>query len=201
MRELEKGLRDYAAAEFDRLDGKYPEEKLLLSQLRTLVLTGLVQHCSDMSELGDFIDGIQDEGGKLDVSADVYSELYGFQDGLRKRVRKALSKGSVTFPSLSVRVMSAQQVNGKGKTTRPKRGQRTKLGGRPDWIQGEEMPICSNCSRPMTFVGQIDSIGASETKLGRSLAKTEAFVFADGAMIYVFWCKGCNDTRSVLQSY
>jgi uncharacterized protein YwqG len=37
-------------------------------------------------------------------------------------------------------------------------GQRTKLGGEPDWIQGDETPVCAECNQPMSFVAQIDSI-------------------------------------------
>ncbi len=74
-------------------------------------------------------------------------------------------------------------------------------GGKPDWIQGEEKPICKHCEQPMTFMGQIDSIGAAETPLGRSLGEANAFVFADYGMICMFWRRGCNDTRAVLQCY
>ena len=37
-------------------------------------------------------------------------------------------------------------------------GLRTKLGGKPDWIQGDETPDCDSCGEPMYFVAQIDSI-------------------------------------------
>jgi hypothetical protein len=53
----------------------------------------------------------------------------------------------------------------------------------------------------MTFVAQIDSIANQDTDLGRLLQAKRSFTFADGGMIYVFWCPGCGETASVLQSY
>ena len=66
-------------------------------------------------------------------------------------------------------------------------GQRSKLGGVPDWIHGHEVPKCS-CGQEMTFYGQLDSIG-------------DAVCLADCGMIYVFVCFDCYETTSVLQSF
>ena len=70
----------------------------------------------------------------------------------------------------------------------PEIGHRHKLGGDPDWVQGSEVPSCTSCREPMTFYGQLDSIG-------------EGFDLADCGLIYVFVCFGCFETRSMLQSY
>jgi len=66
-------------------------------------------------------------------------------------------------------------------------GRRHKLGGSPDWLQTRELPACPDCSQPMTFYGQLDSIGDEVT-------------LADVGMIYIFVCFDCFTTRSVLQS-
>jgi hypothetical protein len=66
-------------------------------------------------------------------------------------------------------------------------GNRNKLGGEPDWIQGEEIPKCT-CGKKMTFYGQLDSIG-------------DSVCLADCGMIYVFVCPDCLETKSVLQFY
>lgn len=63
-------------------------------------------------------------------------------------------------------------------------GIRNKLGGKPDWIQGEEWPSC--CDKRMTFYGQLDSIG-DEIHLG------------DCGLIYVFVCFDCFNTQSIIQ--
>ncbi len=42
-------------------------------------------------------------------------------------------------------------------------GRRSKLGGEPDWVQSDETPKCAGCHKPMTFVGQIDSIEHNES--------------------------------------
>ncbi len=66
-----------------------------------------------------------------------------------------------------------------------KAGTSHKLGGGPDWVQGDDTPTCS-CGKVMTFYGQLDCIG-DEVSLG------------DCGMIYVFVCMDCLETKSVLQ--
>ena len=66
-------------------------------------------------------------------------------------------------------------------------GKRHRIGGEPDWIQGEDIPSCS-CGKKMTFYGQLDSIG-------------DTVNMADCGMIYVFICFDCFETMSVFQSY
>ena len=66
-------------------------------------------------------------------------------------------------------------------------GLRSKIGGLPNWIQGEEIPICS-CGNPMSFYGQLDSVG-------------DSICIADCGMIYTFVCFDCFTSASVLQSY
>lgn len=65
-------------------------------------------------------------------------------------------------------------------------GTRHKLGGAPDWIQGDMTSKCE-CGNVMQFYGQLDSIG-------------DEFCLADCGMIYVFVCPDCWTTSSVLQS-
>jgi uncharacterized protein YwqG len=65
-------------------------------------------------------------------------------------------------------------------------GQRSKVGGAPDWIQAESVPECS-CGKPMAFYGQLDSVG-------------DGMCLADCGMIYVFICPDCYETQSVFQS-
>ena len=66
-------------------------------------------------------------------------------------------------------------------------GTRHKLGGEPDFIQGEDVPICEDCGHKMSFYGQLDSIN-------------DEFCIADCGMIYVFFCFDCNSTKSIVQS-
>lgn len=201
MNRLEIGLKGLVEAEFDRLVTTYPDERDLLGTLRSVILSGIARNSSDVEALESFVDSIQDEGGKLDVSGYVYADLFDFQDVLRKQIREALTTDSLSFPELTVQLKPITKTKLKNTSAAPKNGERTKLGGKPDWIQGEETPICKQCEHPMTFVGQIDSIGAAQTPLGRSLSKAESFLFADCGMIYVFWCRGCNRTGSVLQCH
>ncbi len=75
-------------------------------------------------------------------------------------------------------------------------GKRTKLGGLPDWIQGDQTPVCPACGAVPAFIAQIDSIDYDG--YGR---KDEAYMFGDVGMIYVFYCLECGDTVSLSQSY
>jgi len=65
-------------------------------------------------------------------------------------------------------------------------GTRHRLGGKPEFIQGDETPRCS-CGDVMTFYAQLDSVSPE-------------FNLADGGMIYVFVCFGCFETKAILQS-
>lgn len=68
----------------------------------------------------------------------------------------------------------------------PDIGHRHKLGGKPDWIQGDESPTCPTCFQEMTFYAQLDSIG-DDLHLG------------DCGLIYVFVCFNCSSVSSVFQ--
>jgi len=65
-------------------------------------------------------------------------------------------------------------------------GDGNKIGGDPNWIQGDETPDCPECGEPMDFYGQFDHLGSVEP-------------LVDGGMIYVFLCRDCHATKSVLQ--
>jgi hypothetical protein len=72
---------------------------------------------------------------------------------------------------------------------------RTKLGGKPDWIQADETPLCPDCNERETFICQIDSMDQSND------TGTQTYMFGDAGMIYVFFCFECGETDSVYQSY
>jgi uncharacterized protein YwqG len=72
------------------------------------------------------------------------------------------------------------------KWAEPEIGKRSKIGGKPLWLQKPQVPECS-CRKPMTFYGQLDSVGSD-------------FDLADCGLIYVFVCFDCFETKSLLQS-
>lgn len=77
-------------------------------------------------------------------------------------------------------------------------GYRTKLGGKPDWLQGDETPICPECNERETFICQIDSI---DDVVREDEEGTPAYMFGDAGMIYVFFCFACGETHSVFQCH
>lgn len=81
-------------------------------------------------------------------------------------------------------------------------GLKTKLGGTPDWIQGEEWRKCADCKALMVFVGQIDSIEVENKKNPHSRpAGKQDFMWGDAGMIYVFYCVSCASAAGVVQYY
>lgn len=79
-------------------------------------------------------------------------------------------------------------------------GLRSKLGGEPDWVQGNETPACPKCGEPMSFVGQIDSMEHKEDhNPHRQDPRERDFMFGDVGVIYVFFCFECLTSQSVFQ--
>jgi uncharacterized protein YwqG len=81
-------------------------------------------------------------------------------------------------------------------------GLSSKLGGDPDWQQGEEWPDCLSCQRPMTFVAQIDSMEHDNKNNPHRidcLSGEAHFMFGDVGLIYVFLCFECLESRNVVQ--
>lgn len=81
-------------------------------------------------------------------------------------------------------------------------GQRSKLGGKPDWEQSDETPTCPGCGYDMTFVAQIDSI-EQESKLNphsvSALSPEQQYMFGDVGLLYVFFCLECSETETIFQ--
>ena len=81
-------------------------------------------------------------------------------------------------------------------------GLRSKLGGDPDWVQGDERPDCPACGGRMMFIGQLDSMEHDSPKNPHRidcLSDQQQFVFGDVGMIYVFLCENCNEASAVMQ--
>jgi hypothetical protein len=66
-------------------------------------------------------------------------------------------------------------------------GKRSKIGGRPDFVQAESRQVCKSCGSEMTFYAQIDSVG-------------DEVCLADVGMVYVFVCFDCFTSESFVQS-
>lgn len=76
-------------------------------------------------------------------------------------------------------------------------GKRSKLGGKPDWIQSPEETMCQYCQEEMTFIAQIDSIDDS-AQIDYSEAE---YMFEDVGMLYIFYCFECGETATFCQGY
>jgi hypothetical protein len=68
-----------------------------------------------------------------------------------------------------------------------KAGRRSRLGGSPEWLQGEDIPECPNCEKGMEFVLQLDS--------------SEEIGFGDMGMLYAFVCPRCRVSATLIRSF
>lgn len=84
-----------------------------------------------------------------------------------------------------------EEARGQWSTTtgRSRRHVLGQLGGAPAWLQGDETPSCSSCSRPMDFVAQLE-----EGHHGRT-----AMNFGGGSA-YAFTCVSCARGAFLWQS-
>jgi len=110
------------------------------------------------------------------------------------KVEKPLREYRIKFEKVSAGAKAIPDPN--------KLGIRSKLGGKPDWVQHPAVPICPECEQAMSFVGQIDSMEHDEPHnphaVGCMSGKQE-YLFGDVGMIYVFLCFGCTETKSIVQ--
>jgi hypothetical protein len=188
-------LRDHVRSWLDRLATKHPDHASAFSLLKEGALSILSAEATDFETLQGFLEAIVKRADELDDgyafagAQDLSSKL----DGL---ARGALSEGVPVFPELQV---GLSLPSGQSVRSEPEPGSRTRFGGKPEWIQSDETPICRRCQKTMAFIAQIDSIANQDTEVGRFLSKQNSFMFADVGMIYVFWCHRCNGTEAVLQ--
>ena len=83
-------------------------------------------------------------------------------------------------------------------------GLRSKLGGKPGWIQDSKSPLCPHCNKQMTFVMQLDSIEHQATNNPHSinaLSDEQEYMFGDVGMLYTFFCFECSEVQSIFQGY
>jgi uncharacterized protein YwqG len=83
------------------------------------------------------------------------------------------SEGQPDYPDYAIALQpEAETAEGEDKKLTGK------LGGTPDWIQGDEFQMCPHCERPMQFVAQVDFYLDGEYELP----------FGDSGMGYTFLC-------------
>jgi hypothetical protein len=69
----------------------------------------------------------------------------------------------------------------------PEVGTRHRIGGEPDHVTESDYPSCRSCELPMTFYGQLDSIG-------------DEFALADVGVVHVFVCFDCFEAAARVAS-
>ncbi|WP_189554415.1 hypothetical protein [Streptomyces lavendofoliae] len=64
-----------------------------------------------------------------------------------------------------------------------------RLGGEPDWLQGDETPGCPSCGAPMSFTAEFEE--------GADFATSANF--GGGGLGYVFHCRPCSEAAFLWQ--
>jgi hypothetical protein len=68
-----------------------------------------------------------------------------------------------------------------------KSGRKSKLGGKPNWVQSDETPDCPKCDAPMAFTAQ--------------LASDKHIAYSDMGLLYAFTCPDCKIIATSIQSH
>ncbi|HWV98860.1 MAG TPA: hypothetical protein VNZ64_04120 [Candidatus Acidoferrum sp.] len=193
-----KPLREHSAARFEEWVKKTPDHEAALRSLQEKTLSILASDSATFDQIQELLEEVVQAADALD-DGHAFAASQKLTSELGSLARAALSVGVPVFPELAVDLRITASSSSAGGESAIKPGSRTKLGGKPDWIQPDETPICEQCQKAMTFVAQIDSVANQASDLGERLSEKNSFMFADVGMIYVFWCSKCYETRSVLQ--
>ena len=81
-------------------------------------------------------------------------------------------------------------------------GLASKLGGVPNWLQGDETPVCPHCHVKMVFIGQLDSIEHEAKENPHSidpLSGKQHYMFGDAGILFTFLCFECSEPKTILQ--
>lgn len=63
------------------------------------------------------------------------------------------------------------------------------VNGEPFWLQGDETPVCSSCSKPMNLLAQLEVGPEYETEMN----------FGGGGCAYLFGCSACESAKFLWQ--
>ena len=198
MKVPSKPLRDHLSSEVTRLSVKFPNLSAALATFQDRGLAKLAEENMDFDAVQSALESMVGDAEELDTDGYMFAIAQQLTSQLDGVARTSLSAGIPVFPELGV-ALSTTKAEPDNQSGESDAGFRTKLGGKPQWVQSDATPICEHCQKAMTFVAQIDSLANQDTDLGRLLVAKDSFMFADVGMIYVFWCSGCNGTRSILQ--
>ena len=67
------------------------------------------------------------------------------------------------------------------------------IGGTPDWIQGDQFPICPACDCDMILFIQLKSLPYAITRNDETL---RAYTFGDAGNFYLFHCPKCETYKT-----
>jgi hypothetical protein len=89
-----------------------------------------------------------------------------------------LSLREKEYGATIVEITAEDYDNARENWTGNKRDVLGKLYGEPSWIQGDEIPICESCNKPMRFVAQLEEGPENKTAMN----------FGGGGVAYLFDC-------------
>ena len=194
-------FRQLVVSKLELMASKDPPNSFPLDKLKTIALNLFSAESGDYKSIKQILNLMVQQGEELNEGYSA-SAMMNLEIALNGLARELLCEGIDEYPQLDVSftIASARLETTSGSDSRHP-GNRTQLGGKPTWIQGNQTPICEQCQRGMTFVAQIDSLSAEESEMGKILAEKKSFMFGDVGMIYLFWCEKCFETKSLIQCH
>jgi hypothetical protein len=112
-----------------------------------------------------------------DISADIPKPLSAQGEPIPQK--KVIDEGEEDLPTRAATLVTIPA----GK----KAGQKTKLGGKPTWIQSDGTPDCPKCDTPMAFAAQ--------------LASDKHIAYSDMGFLYAFLCPECKILATLIHSH
>jgi hypothetical protein len=197
-KDLNTKVSDKFSAGLAELLQRYPDQTALLNDFAARFLDRLAKAGADEAKIKEAVEWIPTHLDDANVDGFANAEAYNQWQKLKAWLRKQTAGAGPMLPELKVALELTPKSKWKSRGN-AEEGERSKLGGSPDWVQMDETPVCSRCRKSMVFIAQIDSLGNADTPLGKQLLAGGHYVFGDAGMLYLFWCAECNATGSVFQ--
>lgn len=115
-----------------------------------------------------------------------------------KRTKPKPAKKS--FPEFRIKIYKSDENLDDDRFAENQIGVRSKLGGSPNFLHGDQNSICQKCNREMTFIGQIDSFGLDPTLLAPESEK-QRWILEDAGLAYFFFCFECGNGDCILEAH
>ena len=141
MRIPSKPLLEHITKELDRLADKFPNLANALQSLKQRATSRFQDESIDFNSVKDALDAIVKDADELDTDGYLYAIGQQLTNQLDPLSRSLLSGDVPVLPELAVRLShSEEEAASQVEAGHSAPGSRTRLGGKPQWIQSDATP-------------------------------------------------------------